>query len=189
MSAVLSGSLWHIWFENYILLTLYSYQQFYKNDIKTFYFFNMKEGWVIFAMGNYLEEIAKKLISFQRRWNLLLYLISNLQPCERIRSLHKSLIPFKNLRWRERIGERNVVPQGKDPSGSAWGCTTRRPTSTPWPSTKVIRGHHAAPHRRGTPQVIQKGNNGVKVISFYFGERIFLVSHCVLVVNFLLINI
>uniref|UniRef100_K1Q6X6 Meiotic recombination protein REC8-like protein n=1 Tax=Magallana gigas TaxID=29159 RepID=K1Q6X6_MAGGI len=41
------------------------------------------------------------------------------QPCERIRSLHKSLIPFKNLRWRERIRERNVVPQGKNPSGSA----------------------------------------------------------------------
>lgn len=32
-------------------------------------------------------------------------------------------------------------------------------------------------------------NNGVKVISLYFGARIFLVSHCVLVVNFLLINI
>lgn len=127
--------------------------------------------------------------SKEDRWNLLLYLISNLQPCERIRSLYKSLIPFKNLRWRERIGERNVVPQGKNPSGSAWGCTTRRPTSTPWSSAKVTRGHHAAPHRRGTLQVIQKGNNGVKVISFYFGEKIFLVSHCVLVVNFLLLNI
>lgn len=118
------------------------------------------------------EITFKKTLNnlFHSKGDGTLYLIFNLQPCERIWSFYKSLIPFKNLRWRERIGKRNFVPQRKDPSGSAWECNTWSPTSAPWPSAKVTRGHHAAPHRSGTPQVIKKGNNGVKVIKWY-GEK------------------
>lgn len=168
MSAVLNGGLWCIWFENNILLNVYSYQIFCKNDTKTFYFFDIKEGWVILQWEITFKKTLNNL--FHSKGEGTLYLIFNLQPCERIWSFYKSLIPFKNLRWRERIGKRNFVPQRKDPSGSAWECNTWSPTSTPWPSAKVTRGHHAAPHRRGTPQVIKKGNNGVKVIKWY-GEK------------------